>query len=378
MDSARNGNGNGTQAIRLTIPAKPEYITLGRLALTGIARLRPEPFSPEVLGDLKLALTEACTNSVRHAYGTATGLVEIVYELHSDRLVVEVVRPRRRVRAAERTRRRRGVRASWRRAASGSPSSRRSPTSSRSAWATAAARAPVREAPQCSAEMAGRRSLIVVSNRGPVTYDRDADGRAHRAPRRRRARDRAARAARPPRRHVDRERDDRRGSRRRRGGGRATVVSRRARPGRVRRLLQRRREPDAVVHPALAVGPAASRPDLDRAFHDAWRDGYGAVNRAFADAVVAELDDNPDATVFFHDYHLYLAPALVREARPDALLAHFVHIPWPRRLDGPARAPCGARCTTACSRTTSSRFHTDALGAQLRAQLRRRSPAATG
>jgi len=89
MDSAQNGHGNG-QAIRLTIPAKPEYITLGRLALTGIARLRAEPLSPEVLGDLKLALTEACTNSVRHAYGDGTGLVSIVYELHADRLVVEV------------------------------------------------------------------------------------------------------------------------------------------------------------------------------------------------------------------------------------------------------------------------------------------------
>jgi serine/threonine-protein kinase RsbW len=89
MKSAHNGNGH-SQAIRLTIPAKPEYITLGRLALTGIARLRAEPLSPEVLGDLKLALTEACTNSVRHAYGDGAGLVEIVYELHADRLVVEV------------------------------------------------------------------------------------------------------------------------------------------------------------------------------------------------------------------------------------------------------------------------------------------------
>jgi serine/threonine-protein kinase RsbW len=78
------------QAIRLTIPAKPEYITLGRLALTGIARLRSEPLSQEVLGDLKLALTEACTNSVRHAYAGGEGVVEIVYELHDDRLIVEV------------------------------------------------------------------------------------------------------------------------------------------------------------------------------------------------------------------------------------------------------------------------------------------------
>jgi serine/threonine-protein kinase RsbW len=79
-----------TQAVRLTIPAKAEYITLGRLALTGIARLRPEPLSQEVLGDLKLALTEACTNSVRHAYADGQGSVQILYELHADRLVVEV------------------------------------------------------------------------------------------------------------------------------------------------------------------------------------------------------------------------------------------------------------------------------------------------
>ena len=76
-------------AVRLTIPAKPEYITLGRLALTGIANLRP--VSDEALSDLKLALTEACTNSVRHAYGNGkAGVVEILYELEPDRLVVEV------------------------------------------------------------------------------------------------------------------------------------------------------------------------------------------------------------------------------------------------------------------------------------------------
>jgi serine/threonine-protein kinase RsbW len=90
MGSA-GSNGNGyAHAIRLTIPAKAEYITLGRLALTGIARLSAEPFTPEVLGDLKLALTEACTNSVRHAYAGGEGIVEILYELHSDHLVVEV------------------------------------------------------------------------------------------------------------------------------------------------------------------------------------------------------------------------------------------------------------------------------------------------
>jgi serine/threonine-protein kinase RsbW len=76
-------------AIHLTIPAKPEYITLGRLALTGLSRVHP--LSEDVLGDLKLAITEACTNSVRHAYQDPGGAVEIAYVLHSDRIVVEVV-----------------------------------------------------------------------------------------------------------------------------------------------------------------------------------------------------------------------------------------------------------------------------------------------
>jgi serine/threonine-protein kinase RsbW len=78
----------GVARVRLTFPAKAEYITLGRLALTGIARMRPLP--DETLGDLKLALTEACTNCVRHAYAETPGYVEITYELAADRLVVEV------------------------------------------------------------------------------------------------------------------------------------------------------------------------------------------------------------------------------------------------------------------------------------------------
>ena len=82
---------NGTSAtVRLTIPARAEYITLCRLALTGIARVRELP--DEVLADLKLALTEAASNSVRHAYSgdDDTGVVEISYELRADRLVIEV------------------------------------------------------------------------------------------------------------------------------------------------------------------------------------------------------------------------------------------------------------------------------------------------
>jgi len=78
------------RSIRLTIPARPEYITLGRLALTAIAGVRP--LSDETLHDLKLALTEACTNSVRHAYEAGSeGSVQIVYEIGDEDISIEVI-----------------------------------------------------------------------------------------------------------------------------------------------------------------------------------------------------------------------------------------------------------------------------------------------
>jgi serine/threonine-protein kinase RsbW len=78
----------GSPTVRLTIPAKAEYISLARLALSGLSGLRR--LSEEVLGDMKLAVTEACSNSVRHGYDDGEGSVEVVYELLPDRLVVEV------------------------------------------------------------------------------------------------------------------------------------------------------------------------------------------------------------------------------------------------------------------------------------------------
>ena len=44
---------------------------------------------------------------------------------------------------------------------------------------------------------------------------------------------------------------------------------------------------------------------------------------------MAELEAEPGSPVFFHDYHLYLAPRFVRSRVPEAALSHFVHIPWP-------------------------------------------------
>jgi trehalose 6-phosphate synthase len=72
-----------------------------------------------------------------------------------------------------------------------------------------------------------------------------------------------------------------------------------------------------------------SAPDFGPELHEAWRGGYVPVNEALAAAALEELNREPDAAVLFHDYHLYLAPRLVREARPGVVTSHFVHIPWP-------------------------------------------------
>jgi serine/threonine-protein kinase RsbW len=84
-----NQKGIGTSVVSLVIPAKAEYIALGRLAVTGL--LRPRAVEPEVIADVKLALTEACSNSIRHVYADGRdGEVEIRYELADSSLAVEV------------------------------------------------------------------------------------------------------------------------------------------------------------------------------------------------------------------------------------------------------------------------------------------------
>jgi serine/threonine-protein kinase RsbW len=87
--SDRTGS-DGTRAITLRIPAKAEYVALCRLALTGLSQLRA--IRDDTMADLKLALTEAVSNSVRHAYGpSGNGHVDVTYELGPHRLGIEVV-----------------------------------------------------------------------------------------------------------------------------------------------------------------------------------------------------------------------------------------------------------------------------------------------
>jgi serine/threonine-protein kinase RsbW len=79
----------GMRTVRLRIPARAEYVALARLALSGLADIAELP--EETVADLKLALTEAVSNSVRHAYADRGGFVAVAYELSRTTLAIEVV-----------------------------------------------------------------------------------------------------------------------------------------------------------------------------------------------------------------------------------------------------------------------------------------------
>src|SRR3954453_20504871 len=78
----------GMRSVRLRVPARAEHIALARLALSGLADIVALP--EELLADLKLALTEAVSSSVRDADAGGAGVLTIAYELTGYWLPVEV------------------------------------------------------------------------------------------------------------------------------------------------------------------------------------------------------------------------------------------------------------------------------------------------
>jgi trehalose 6-phosphate synthase len=72
----------------------------------------------------------------------------------------------------------------------------------------------------------------------------------------------------------------------------------------------------------------SNAPDIRRHEVEAFENGYNAVNRDLASAVLEEIDGQDEPVVMVHDYQLYTLPAMVRAERPDVFLHHFVHIPW--------------------------------------------------
>jgi len=56
---------------------------------------------------------------------------------------------------------------------------------------------------------------------------------------------------------------------------------------------------------------------------------YQKVNRKFADALLEEMKNTSRPVVLVQDYHFALLPRMIKDARPDARIAIFWHIPWP-------------------------------------------------
>jgi trehalose 6-phosphate synthase len=72
----------------------------------------------------------------------------------------------------------------------------------------------------------------------------------------------------------------------------------------------------------------SNAPDIRRHEVEAFEFGYNVVNDDLAVAVLEEIDGIDEPVVMVHDYQLYTLPGIVRRARPDAFLHHFIHIPW--------------------------------------------------
>jgi trehalose 6-phosphate synthase len=182
------------------------------------------------------------------------------------------------------------------------------------------------------------RSLIIAANRGPVTFDAAADG--------------AVQAQRG-------------------GGGLVTALAGMCRHTDATWIACARTEADAEWHKGSMTMPNGGEirlkflspevsayegyynvianpllwflqhsmwdvpraPVINRATWQAWEEGYVAVNRMFAEAIVDQVRAAAmPALVMFQDYHLYLAPRFLRDGlrpaeRPTTL--YFVHIPWP-------------------------------------------------
>ena len=71
-------------------------------------------------------------------------------------------------------------------------------------------------------------------------------------------------------------------------------------------------------------------PDITHETWDAWRQGYVLVNQMFADEILVACEQfEREPVIMLQDYQLYLCGSMIREKRPNAIIQHFIHIPWP-------------------------------------------------
>ena len=74
--------------VQLTLPARAENVAVVRHALGGLGEALD--LDPQTLSDMKLAVTEACTNVVVHAYGDDEGPMEVAATVEGPTLRVTV------------------------------------------------------------------------------------------------------------------------------------------------------------------------------------------------------------------------------------------------------------------------------------------------
>lgn len=71
-------------------------------------------------------------------------------------------------------------------------------------------------------------------------------------------------------------------------------------------------------------------PDITAETWRAWNEGYVKVNELFAEEILAASSQSSETPIIMlQDYHLYLCAGFIRARMPDAIIQHFIHIPWP-------------------------------------------------
>lgn len=73
------------ETIKMEIPANPDYVSIIRLTTSGIANR--VGFSIDDIEDMKVAVSEACTNAIKHSEDNK---VNILFNLLSDKLEIEI------------------------------------------------------------------------------------------------------------------------------------------------------------------------------------------------------------------------------------------------------------------------------------------------
>ena len=81
--------------------------------------------------------------------------------------------------------------------------------------------------------------------------------------------------------------------------------------------------------PTKASGRSAISPTPARLSAPETGDTISAVNRKFAEAALQEIEGVDEPLILIQDYHFALLPRMIKDARPDARVALFWHIPWP-------------------------------------------------